>query len=700
MAGVALSALLVVLVASGAVAPAPAAVSRDPADLVAARIDAGFMREVIEDIVAIGSTDIGFRTAVSPEDAATARYIVSEMDAIGLERADVEVVPVDMWRFLGASLTVTAEGRTWTFRAASQGGVPATPPGGLTGGVVYAGKGRAMDYEATGLDPAGKLVLADWDADEVWTNHIAMEAVARGALGTIITVLPGGDYYQAPGAIGSFDSVCDPALCGTFITIAKEDALTILDLLERGPVSGTMTLDVEVDEDTVGYNTIAFLPGSTWPEELVLFNAHHDAWFQGAIDDTSGVAVVLAIAKAMTESGYRPARTLVFMTATGEEWGVLDTYYDWLIGSWYRIVAAHPEWQSRAAALLNVEGSGFAGDPLEVNVNRELRSYLARTLGRNRHLVPYGVSVQEVYSWNELWTYAAAGVPGFTFSSAGGTYSRTIYHTDQDTVDKIDWGYLRSTAELIARVAVELDRSPVQPWDFGRRADHLRDNVDLSAMGELLGRSDPTINRVRDAMGRFDRAALAADALRGRLPASIAREVEFHLREALRIALSEFTGLSVWDTTVYPHQQPEMDAIHLGMAMDDLRRGEVQGGLRHLEWWVGQSWYIPRMSYGPFAEEMAHHDPALATGDVHLGGPKEIAWGGQGHLPPYWDLWHPYTSVRAKAAAGNFDFSEEVAILEATRDAAVQVYRERLGGLAGALDRISTHLEMAAAAAG
>src|SRR3990170_1606553 len=152
--------------------PALSGRDRGAADAVVAELDVDYMRRVIEDLTSIGSSPLGFRTAGTLEDLETAEYVVAEMEDIGLEDAGIETVPVDMWRFRDASLTVTTEHRTRTFRAASQGGVPPTPKDGLTGEIVYVGKGRAMDYvalEEQGVSVDGKLVLADWDSDEVWT---------------------------------------------------------------------------------------------------------------------------------------------------------------------------------------------------------------------------------------------------------------------------------------------------------------------------------------------------------------------------------------------------------------------------------------------------------------------------------------------------------------------------------------------------
>ena len=697
--------LAALVLASGILLPQSAAGPLgDAGDAVAAALDPGYMRGIIEDITAIGSSPLGFRTAGSPEDEATASYVVDQMTALHLDGVAIEKVPVDMWRFRGASLTVEAAGTAYRFDAASQGGVAGTGPEGLSGEIVFAGKGESADYDALaarGVSVQGKLVLANWDSDDVWTNHIAMEAIARGAKGTIITALPDvGDYYQAPHAIGSFDSVCDPVLCGPFITISKEDAQTILGLLASGTsVEGTMILNVEMELDVDGYNTIGFIRGDKYPDQYILFNGHHDAWFQGAIDCTSCVAGVLAIAKAVKDSGYQPARTLVFMTSTGEEWGSEDTYYDWLIGSYMRLTQTHTDWPTTAVALVNIEGSGFAGDPMTVDVNQEFRPFVMRMLGRFNGLTPYGVLVSEVFSWTELWTYVAGGVPGFTFSSSGDTFSRTIYHTDLDTIDKIDFGYLRQTVEFATRVFLELDKGALVPYDFSRRVTNLGARLDYGTMGALLGARDPTIKDVKDAYLRFKAASTSFGALKGSVPADRVAAVHTHVREAVRESLTAFTGLNDWDATIYPHEQLEMDAVHLGRAIDDLKAGDVKSGLRELEWWVAEAWYIPRMSYGPFTEEMDHHNASRADGTVHLGGPKAMMWGSQGHLAPYWNLWNAYMGVRDKAAAGDYDFSTEIQVLMDTRGAAIRLYGERLADIASALNSISAQLELAVGAA-
>ncbi|AKJ02450.1 peptidase M28-like protein [Archangium gephyra] len=77
-------------------------------------------------------------------------------------------------------------------------------------------------------------------------------------------------------------------------------------------------------------NLIADLPGTTWPEELVLVGAHFDAHFMGADDNSTGVAGVLELARVLSQ--YRFERTLRFVGFDLEEPGMLGSghYVDML----------------------------------------------------------------------------------------------------------------------------------------------------------------------------------------------------------------------------------------------------------------------------------------------------------------------------------------------------------------------------------
>ncbi len=96
-------------------------------------------------------------------------------------------------------------------------------------------------------------------------------------------------------------------------------------LLKRGPV------EIEIDmkntfstaESTV-YNTVAELPGSSKPDEIVIIGGHIDSWDlgTGATDDGTGIMAVLEAARALKAVGVKPKRTIRFVLFSGEEEGL------------------------------------------------------------------------------------------------------------------------------------------------------------------------------------------------------------------------------------------------------------------------------------------------------------------------------------------------------------------------------------------
>jgi hypothetical protein len=82
------------------------------------------------------------------------------------------------------------------------------------------------------------------------------------------------------------------------------------------------TQDVE-DPRFPTTNLIAELPGTELPEEIVLVGAHYDSYFQGADDNSSGVAVMLEMARLV--SGQRFKRTVRFVGFDLEELGLVGS---------------------------------------------------------------------------------------------------------------------------------------------------------------------------------------------------------------------------------------------------------------------------------------------------------------------------------------------------------------------------------------
>lgn len=113
-------------------------------------------------------------------------------------------------------------------------------------------------------------------------------------------------------------------------------------------------------------NVAGLLPGSdpNLKDEAVVFSAHHDHFgigepdasgdriYNGARDNASGCAEILAIARAMTALPTRPRRSVLFLFVAGEEQGLLGSRY----------FAEHPTFPAgKIAANLNFDSANIWG---------------------------------------------------------------------------------------------------------------------------------------------------------------------------------------------------------------------------------------------------------------------------------------------------------------------------------------------------
>ena len=400
------------------------------------------------------------------------------------------------------------------------------------------------------------------------------EATARGAIGVIFTYGPDtAPYYSvAPDALGSFDAEFDWADVPA-VYIAQQDGAWLEGQLDSptavGPVV-TMKLIENVRlaiQGGTGYNVFADLPGKVKDGTFVLFGAHHDAHFHAATDDTDACVNNLAIAKAMVMSGYRPQHTVRFMFTTGEEFGYTNSYYDWCIGAWWAITHAHPDWAGKIRAFLNSDY--FVGDnPLQDHEPR-LHAAGQRRAAAASSLLPYGYksarSRAPGRTAGRSRPPACRSSPSTPRSTPHGTY-----HTQYMRESAIDWHYMADISKFIFRVEKPFNNGGLLPYGLRSRADNLADTV---VPADLLdaGADPGAVSRLQNDVTAFQGAASAYEARAGSIPAAhfaadnaSLLKIEKHVSRAL-------TGLSPFESTVYPHEQVLLDVQSLNEAIADLQ---------------------------------------------------------------------------------------------------------------------------------
>ncbi len=101
------------------------------------------------------------------------------------------------------------------------------------------------------------------------------------------------------------------------------------------------------------YDVVATIKGSTFPDEWILRGNHRDGWVFGATDPLSGQIALLGEAKAiggLLQQGWRPKRTIVYLSWDGEEPG--------LLGSTEWAETHEEELQKKALLYVNSDGNG------------------------------------------------------------------------------------------------------------------------------------------------------------------------------------------------------------------------------------------------------------------------------------------------------------------------------------------------------
>ncbi|MBT8072309.1 MAG: M20/M25/M40 family metallo-hydrolase, partial [Xanthomonadales bacterium] len=137
----------------------------------------------------------------------------------------------------------------------------------------------------------------------------------------------------------------------------------------------------------------AVVKGSEAPDEFFIYTAHWDHLgtdptmegdniFNGALDNATGTAALLEIAKAFTSLPQAPRRSVMFLAVTAEEQGLLGSAY----------YAAHPLVPlADTVGGLNMDGMNNFGETRDITVvgmgMSQLEEYLARAAAKQEKVL-------------------------------------------------------------------------------------------------------------------------------------------------------------------------------------------------------------------------------------------------------------------------------------------------------------------------
>lgn len=216
-------------------------------------------------------------------------------------------------------------------------------------------------------------------------------------------------------------------------------------------------------------NVLGYIEGSDLKEELVIVTAHYDhlgidgkVVFNGADDDGSGTVAVIELAKSFAKAkkeGHGPRRSMLFMTVSGEEKGLLGSSY----------YTDHPEFPLKNTVCdLNIDMIGRVDEKHAGNPNY---IYLIGSDKLSSQLHSISESANKMYTNLELdytyndekdknrfyyrsdhYNFAKNGIPViFYFNGV-----HTDYHKETDEVEKIDFNKMEKISRLVFFTAWEI----------------------------------------------------------------------------------------------------------------------------------------------------------------------------------------------------------------------------------------------------
>jgi Zn-dependent M28 family amino/carboxypeptidase len=247
-------------------------------------------------------------------------------------------------------------------------------------------------------------------------------------------------------------------------------------------------------------NVLAVLPGTTRADEYVIYMAHWDHFgkdttrqgdqiFNGALDNASGTAGLLALAKAYAALDRNPARSVLFLAVTAEEQGLLGSQY----------YATHPVYPlNKTVAAINMDGLNILGPMRDITVvgygNSDLDDYVAEAAkAQNRVVRPDPEPEKGFYFRSDHFSFAKVGVPALDpdagiNSVAHGeawarqqrdAYTQQRYHKPSDEYDP-SWDLSGAVEDLwlFFRVGYRLANESTFPnWRAGSEFKAKRDSM-------------------------------------------------------------------------------------------------------------------------------------------------------------------------------------------------------------------------------
>ncbi|KAL4697238.1 hypothetical protein H8959_002936 [Pygathrix nigripes] len=287
-------------------------------------------------------------------------------------------------------------------------------------------------------------------------------------------------------------------------------------------------------------NVLGIIHGAVEPDRYVLYGNHRDSWVHGAVDPSSGTAVLLELSRVLgtllKKGTWRPRRSIVFASWGAEEFG--------LIGSTEFTEEFFNKLQERTVAYINVDIAVFANATLRVQGTPPVQSVVFSATKEIRSPGPGDLSIYD--NWIRYFNRSSPEyglVPSLGSLGAGSDYAPFIhflgissmdiaytydlsktsariyptYHTAFDTFDYVDkfldpgFSSHQAVAQTAGSIILRLSDSFFLPLKVSDYSETLRSFLQAAQqdLGALLEQHSISLGPLVTAVEKFEAEAAA-----------------------------------------------------------------------------------------------------------------------------------------------------------------------------------------------
>lgn len=341
--------------------------------------------------------------------------------------------------------------------------------------------------------------------------NIAKKAAEAGALALIHISTTKGGYVHHRGICQVWGSPCLERLNDyadiASLGISYEDGIMLVKQLEGGRV--TVSIDIEMDTGIKRSTMpVAHIPGES--EKYVLISGHYDSWYEGITDNAASDAIMLEFARVFWQHRNKLNRSIKIAWWSGHSDG------RYAGSSWF----CDHEWadlRKNCVAHLNLdlagckgadqivcrttlmEGFEFTASLIEEFTGRRPEKYIPMVRGADQSFFGVNVPIAIMPKYEPLPQNRVSSCP------SGGPW----WHTDQDTIDKLDKSILIRDAMLngtLAYLIVNSHMLPVEMSGFTAEMKNILDDIsagldqafDLSSVYRQLEMTGAAIKKLEN----------------------------------------------------------------------------------------------------------------------------------------------------------------------------------------------------------